>query len=444
MSAILALTMVAGCARQTTTSPPPAPNAAAPTTDAAPAPAPENTGAVSQGVTDTEILIGCTFVNSGSMAFIGVPVLDTIKGVIERANANGGIRGRKIRLIHYDDQYDAAVGKTLLEKLVEEDKVFAINCLGGNNVASSLDYLKDYGIPVVNITGGLDASYEDYNPDSAVFVVQPSSGTDGPVMLSRALHESIFGPNKDEKLPEGTKIGVMYGNNEAGNDTLAGIKKQAEKEGVTDRLVIEAVTADTYAAAIQKMKNENVGVLLFGSIDSKGITAAMDDARWEVPFIGAYGTSTIQSFSPETYKPGRPCYSTTWADYTSEEAARMLDDLNDALTYNKDIDAATLESYKDNNYARAGYASAITLVKGLERLDASGLDLTWENFIKCMEQEPFDLGGFGKFSYANGVRLGITELALFEYYSYKNDKGEYVEEQRTTRGFETVEDIMKK
>ena len=60
----------------------------------------------------------------------------------------------------------------------------------------------------------------------------------------------------------------------------------------------------------------------------------MDDAGWEVPYVGYYGVSTPQSYSPQIYKKGRPIYATTWAEYSSPDAKEMLADMDDALTYN--------------------------------------------------------------------------------------------------------------
>lgn len=393
---------------------------------------------VSQGITDTEILIGCTFPTSGPYAFIGVPVMDTIKGMYDRINARGGINGRMIKIVYYDDGYDPATGQTLVQKLVEEDKVFALSCMGGNIVANTLPYLRDYGIPVVNITSGLASIYRDSDPGGAVFPVQPSSSTDGAMLIARVLHESLFGPNKDQKLPADAKIAVVHTTDEASLNTLDTLLLQAEKEGAKDRLLVETVTAATYAASIEKLKSQGASIVIFLALDSKGFIAAMDDAGWEVPWFGAYGTSTVQSFSPDTYKPGRPCYSTMWADYSTDAAKAMLADLDDALTYNKDLTQETRDSYKENNYARAGYAAASTMAQALARMDENDMDMNWENFIKAMEMAPLDFGGVA-FSYANGVRQGIQVLSLAEYY-VENGEGK----QRMTRGFESIEEVMAK
>jgi len=431
-----------GCAREDAPAPAPATPAPATPGDAPPAEPPAAVGEVSQGITDTEILIGSTFVNTGAAAFFGAPIIDTIEAVFARTNAHGGIAGRQIRFIHYDDQNDPVMGRVLLERLLEEDQVFALVGISGVQAGPSLEYMRDFGAPVINITGGIAFMYEEYDPGSNIFLIQPSNAWDGATMLARAISEPLFGVNRDEYLPADVVVGLMYANSDAGRDVYNSVMALAEELGMTDRIVADVVTPETYHTVIQSMMSANVGVLLAGSMDSLGITAAMHDAEWLVPFIGAYGTSTIQSFSPATFDYRRPVYSNTWADYTTPDAVRMLADLDDALTYHPTLDDATRISYADNNFARAGYSSAITLVIGLERLAASGLDFTWENFIHVMEQEYFDLGGFGRFSFANGRRMGITELAFFEYFAYMGEDGEWVERQDTVRPFETVEQIL--
>lgn len=406
----------------------------------------ETTGPVelAQGVTDTEILIGCTMANSGNYAFIGQPIIDAMQAVFDRVNAQGGILGRNLTLVHYDDQYDAANGQALIEKLVEEDKVFALDALGGNNVGASLDYIKEKGIPAINIVSGLDVCYEESNSNSAIFPIQPANRTDGKFLLARVLHEDVFGPNKDEKLPEDAKIAVFHTIAEGPMTTLEGILEQAEAEGVTDRLIVETVTAATYSTAIENAKAAGASVLISTITDSKGLVAAMDDAGWEVPYVGYYGASTPQSYSPETYNVNRPIYCTTWAEYTQPEAVEMLKDLDDALTYNTNLSAETLESYKNNLYARVGYVAAMTLVEGLKRLEANGDDLTWANYIKAMEEGPFtDMTAYGYYSYADGVRMGVTKLAFTEYVVEDVD-GVATGKMLSTRTYETLEEIVSK
>ena len=300
--------------------------------------APADPMEVSQGVTDDTIKIGTISLVSGAFAYIGQPAYDGLRACIERFNAQGGVQGRKLEIVAYDDQYDAATGKAIVERMVEQDQVFALVGLGGNIVETSLDYLKEKGIPVINISSGLDSVYAENDPSSNIFQIQPANMTDARNLIARVLHESIFGPNKDEKLPADAKIAVVHGTDSASMSSLEHLKEIAEEEGATDRLVIQAVTQDTYATAIQQFKNENCQVVIFMGVDSTTWISAMDDAQYEVPVVFSYGASTIQSFVPDTYKATRPCYATIWGDYSGEAGQAMLDDMVDALSYLDDID----------------------------------------------------------------------------------------------------------
>lgn len=316
----------------------------------------------------------------------------------------------------YDDQYDAATGKAIVERMVEQDQVFALVGLGGNIVETSLDYLKEKGIPVINISSGLDSVYAENDPSSNIFQIQPANMTDARNLIARVLHESIFGPNKDEKLPADAKIAVVHGTDSASMSSLEHLKEIAEEEGATDRLVIQAVTQDTYATAIQQFKNENCQVVIFMGVDSTTWISAMDDAQYEVPVVFSYGASTIQSFVPDTYKATRPCYATIWGDYSGEAGQAMLDDMVDALSYLDDIDEATRASYRDNNYCVAGYAYGMAVVQAFQRYnDHEGeYGLNWNDFIKVMELEPFQFGAV-EYDYMNGKRMGIDTMAFVEY-----------------------------
>lgn len=58
--------------------------------------------------------------------------------------------------------------------------------------------------------------------------------------------------------------------------------------------------------------------------DSKGVTAAMHDAGWEVPVMSTCATGTAVSCSPETYSPNRSIYRTGWSDNTGGIMKRFI------------------------------------------------------------------------------------------------------------------------
>ena len=401
-----------------------------------------NPDVTSQGVSDDKVKIGTISLVSGVYAYIGQPAYDGFRAAIARLNAQGGVEGRQVEIIAYDDQYDAATGKATIERFVEQDKVFLLGSLWGNIVEPSLDYLKEKNIPIVNIATGLDVVYEAVNPESNLFQIQPANQTDARYLIARVLHESFFGPEKNEKLPADAKIAVVHGIDSASLSNLEHLVAFATEAGAVDRLVTEAVTRDTYPSAIQKFKNADCKVVIFMGIDATTWISAMDDAMYEVPVVFSYGASTLQSFVPDTYKPTRPCYATVWADYGSQGGQDMLDDMMDALTYVTDIPEATRLSYRDNNYCVAGYAYGITIVKAFERYNENPgvYGLNWDDFGKVMELEPFELGGI-TFEYMNGKRMGVDVMAFLEYVA---DPVAGTEEMISLFPFESLETVKSK
>jgi branched-chain amino acid transport system substrate-binding protein len=111
------------------------------------------------GVTDTEIKIGSIVPTSGPSATFS-NILDGIKARFAKANAEGELGARKLTLVNEDDAADPARNVTAAQKLVEEEKVFAIMPESGAGDASG-KYLFDQKIPAVGWQLGL-ALYGTY------------------------------------------------------------------------------------------------------------------------------------------------------------------------------------------------------------------------------------------------------------------------------------------
>ena len=107
--------------------------------------------AAEPGVTDTEIVIGCSNSFSGPLAFTGEQA--TKFGVdlyVRVVNEAGGIHGRKIRTVYYDDGYKPQDAAANTKKLVEQDNVFAIIAPQGTPpVVATLEYLEQNRVPLL-------------------------------------------------------------------------------------------------------------------------------------------------------------------------------------------------------------------------------------------------------------------------------------------------------
>ena len=78
------------------------------------------------GVTDKEIRIGASGPLSGVAGFLGEEAFGAIDSYFQTINAQGGINGRKIRLITYDDRFDSSQTLANVQRLYEQDKVVAL------------------------------------------------------------------------------------------------------------------------------------------------------------------------------------------------------------------------------------------------------------------------------------------------------------------------------
>ena len=405
-------------------------------------PEPEVKEEYSQGVTDDTIKVGNTAAVSGALAAVGVPFNDAIKAYFKQINDAGGIGGKSIEFITYDDGFDGATGAALTEKLAEEDKVFAlVGHFGTPTVSATLDYIGEYGIPMVYAATGINGLYFEESPMNPVMAVQPIYMTDGRVMAARAFHEALFG---EAKLADDAKVGVLYTNDDAGSSILAGVQAQAAADGKEANLVVEAVGEGTYATAVQKLKDAGVAavILAMNQVPFKESLVAMDDAQLEVPVFTSYVNADPTAVDHTKYSENRPIYTNAWVDVYSDKGQE------DAAAYGACIMQADLEddvkgAYMTNAFATAGYIAAVVFVEGVKRVDENGDVLTWENYIKAMEQGPINIPMGGTVDFSNGHRWGIDSMSLLQY-TFTGEGDEATEAFVKVREIETLTDIASK
>jgi branched-chain amino acid transport system substrate-binding protein len=107
-----------------------------------------------QGVTDTEIVMGCSasFTGPGAPARLSHEQFTKfgIDLYFRVVNEAGGIHGRNVRTIYYDDGFKPQEAVANTKKLVEQDKVFAILApVGTASVATTLEYLEQNRVPLL-------------------------------------------------------------------------------------------------------------------------------------------------------------------------------------------------------------------------------------------------------------------------------------------------------
>ena len=276
-----------------------------------------------QGVTEDTIYVGNTAATTGDYATVGVPFNAGMEAAFKEYNDAGGFQGKSIKLVHYDDGFDAAQGLTYTKTLVETDNVFAIvGHFGTNTVGATLDYLKEKGIPMVYAATGIEDLYQEgaTGNDKVIYPVQPIYNSEGRVLLARALApvEGGYGLG-------GTKIGVIYTSDDAGTGLKYGVDKQ--NETLKAEIVAQEVdaAATDFSAAVNVLKNGGCDVVIacMNQAPLATLMSSMRDANYDVNVVTSYVNASAVTLGAlvdnGSITADRTVYSTAWLDTSTEE-----------------------------------------------------------------------------------------------------------------------------
>ena len=105
---------------------------------------------------DEPLRIGAFLSVTGPAAFLGDPEQKTLEMAVDRINASGGVAGRKLVLVVYDDAGDAEKARTFAKRLLEQDKVDVI--VGGSTTGTTMAAIplaEQSGTPFVSLAGAV-------------------------------------------------------------------------------------------------------------------------------------------------------------------------------------------------------------------------------------------------------------------------------------------------
>lgn len=396
------------------------PTTAAPTT-AAPTTATPTTEApiIVQGVTATSIKVGNAASTTGAGAGVGVPFNAGINAYFDYINGLGGIDGRTINFVTYDDTTNPTVGLSNTEKLIEEDEIFAlVGHFGTWTVGATLELIQETGIPMIYAATGVNSLYFQESEGNPVMAVQPIYKTDGRIMTARAIKESVYGATGDQPLPSGAKIGVVYTNDDVGLSIKEGIEQEAEILGKSADMIYQAVTT-SYATAMLILKASGVSAIILAMNQEPFGYALqqMHNNSLNVPVFSSYVNADVTQVNHTLDIAARPIFVNAWLDLLDPEGVSGLS--QEYWDYYTVMISGDYAAYALNNYAIAGYMAAYIFVEGLKRVETADVPLTWANYIAQMESAVLDIPMGGEVDWTNGKRWGISEMSLLKYsYGY--------------------------
>jgi branched-chain amino acid transport system substrate-binding protein len=258
---------------------------AQPTGTAAAAGTQTPTTAQEEGITDTEIILGSHFAQSGTYGAAFAPVLAGLKAYFEYLNEEkGGVCNRKIVLKAEDDQYDPAHAVDVTRKLVEQDHIFAmVSGLGTAAHSAVWDYLNEKGIPDLWVMTGAHKWGADPHAHPWTVGILPDYYVEG----------TIQGKYISENLA-GAKVGILYQNDDFGKDVLAGLKNglDASKNELISEQSYESTAVDV-RSQVTNIKQAGAEVVVCACIPGYAAQAleGADRLGWKPQFIIDYVNS---------------------------------------------------------------------------------------------------------------------------------------------------------
>jgi branched-chain amino acid transport system substrate-binding protein len=321
------------------------------------------------GATDTEIKIGNVEAYSGPASAYGV-IGKTEDAYFKMINDAGGINGRKITFISYDDGYSPPKTVEQVRKLIESDEVLLVfNALGTPTQTAVQKYQNAKKVPQLFLATGA-SKWNDPKDFPWTMGFQPSYRVEARIFAKYIL-----------KTKPGAKIAVFYANDDFGKDYVAGLK-DVFGDKASSLIVAEEsyeTTEPSIDSHIVKLKGTGADVLV--NISTPKFAAQTIKKMAELEWKPMHVMTDVSISIGAVMKP---------AGFEASEgilSAGYLKDASDPQWANDEgmkKFMAFIDKYMPGaNVADAnlvyGYAAAQTMVQVLKQ---AGDDLTRENVMK--------------------------------------------------------------
>jgi len=340
------------------------------------------------GVTGDTILIGQSAVLSGPLAGIALENNRAAQAYFDYINANGGVFGRKIKLISMDDGLSGEKALANYKRLIDEVKVFAtFSGVGTATTAAAIPLLNEKRVPLIAPFGVADSVRAI--PTRQVYYLRAGYQDEAAKLVD---HVTSLGQSE---------IGLASLNNPGGKEVLASVQSQLGKKGakLTASGLIDNDGANVAAIAKQLAAQSPQAVLLFAG--------------------GKLSADFVKLLLDNNYKGQIYCFSVVSAELVAKEAGERARGVGftQVTQYPWDPTVKVAKEYQQlagstqapvTYNGMGGHIAARVLVEALQR---AGKDLTREKLRGALESAPFDIGGVSM-NFATSDRVGSRYVEL--------------------------------
>ncbi len=365
------------------------------------------------GVTAKTIKLGISSPKTGSAGLVYGKVPGAMKAYFDYINANGGVNGRKITLVSYDDKYVPTLAATQTTKLVLDDKVFAlVGALGTatHSKAYTAAAIAKNNVPDLFVNTGF-SGFANKAKYPTTFAVLPSYAMEAKIMAKFIKDNPTLAPQASFLIAQDDEFGIdgVGGFRTAGH-TFTAAPTLYPQGGLTAALAEGALTR------LSAVPGKPI-LVLFGTTDSTAtILKAAEKLSLTTKFTfiaGSVGgdantllalgvkSTTIDGIIAASFFPD--------AKDATDEYVKQFMSIN--MTYNKGVTF--------DNTVLQGMNSAMLTVQALR---AAGKNLTRTGLMKAIESKgsTFASAGLAPLNYSATSRVGYNGY----WFGQLNAKGE--------------------
>jgi branched-chain amino acid transport system substrate-binding protein len=321
------------------------------------------------GVTDTEITLGQTMPYSGPLSAYGT-IGRAESAYFDMINAEGGVNGRKIKLISLDDGYSPPKTVEQTRRLVEEDHVLAdFNPLGTPTNTAIQRYLNDHKVPQLFVATGA-TKWGDPKHFAWTMGWQPTYQTEGHIYAQYLL----------EHMPN-AKVAILFQNDDYGKDYVKGftdVLGDKAKSIIVKEASYEATDANVESQMIELQAS---GADVFFNVSSPKFAAQAirkaHDIGWKpLEFLNSVSNSVAAVLTPAGLEASKGIITAQFIKDPTDPVWQNDPGYKDWLAW---MDKWYPSGDKKEVFNVYAYSTAQTMVQVLKQC---GDDLTRENVMK--------------------------------------------------------------
>jgi len=321
------------------------------------------------GVTATEVKVGNTNPYSGPASAYGT-IGKALGAYFKKVNDEGGVNGRKINYITYDDSYSPPKAVEMIRKLVEQDEVAVLfQTLGTPTNTAIHKYVNAQKVPHLFVATGA-TKWNDPKNFPWTMGFQPNYQTEGRIYAAYIL----------KNFPD-AKIGVLYQNDDYGKDYRKGLH-DGLGEAAKKMIVLEQtyeVTDPTIDSQIVNLKNSGATVFFNVTIPKFAVQAIKKahDIGWKpAHFLNNVSSSLATVLKPAGLEASKGLITALYMKEITDPQWRNDKGFQDWVAWMKKYYPEGALDDQANAYAYIA-AQAMTQV-----LKQCGSDLSRENILK--------------------------------------------------------------